>query len=178
MIKLKARFWEKILLFMMMIRYILLKSLLKTSKPISSVEISKSSTILATPLEPDVFENILKEPIIKLSQTPPPPLPISSLVSIETTIPPLLKSVSKPKSLSQNTLPFQILIFTDSIMNPISRASSITDTPPEASTFEFDTEGNWTPNVLENTSNVDSVVNIGVNALEPPSTSIPHVSPC
>ncbi|CAI9269757.1 unnamed protein product [Lactuca saligna] len=99
MIKLKARFWEKILLFMMMIRYILLKSLLKTSKPISSVEISKSSTILATPLEPDVFENILKEPIINLSQTPPPPPPILTSVLIESTIPPLLKSISEKKNL-------------------------------------------------------------------------------
>lgn len=135
-------FCGKALLSMKIIRPLLLKSLFMIFEPISSIAVPNIYTPLSTPPVSDVFENILKEPIIKLSQTPPPPLPISSLVSIETTIPPLLKSVSKPKSLSQNTLPFQILIFTDSIMNPISRASSITDTPPEASTFEFDTEGN------------------------------------
>lgn len=51
------------------------------------------------------------------------------------------------------------------------------DTPPEAYTFQSDKEENITSNIHENTSNLDSNVNIGVTTSEPPSAFVPLVSP-
>lgn len=48
--------------------------------------------------------------------------------------------------------------------------------PPEVSNFESNLEENRTSGIHENTSNMDSNVNIGVSMLEPTYTSVPHVS--
>lgn len=73
----------------------------KTSKPITSTIVPNNLTPLSTPPEFDVFENILNESIINLSHTPPPPPPISTSFPIESTIAPLVISVSEPTYLSQ-----------------------------------------------------------------------------
>ncbi|CAH1433602.1 unnamed protein product [Lactuca virosa] len=91
----------------------------KTFEPIASNEILKVSTPLSTPPESDVNENILKEPIINLSQTPTPPLLISTSVPIESSIPRIPKLVLEPTSTVQTTLPFQYPIFTNSTTTPI-----------------------------------------------------------
>lgn len=91
-------FCGKALLSMKIIRPLLLKSLFMIFEPISSIAVPNIYTPLSTPPVSDVFENILKEPIIKLSQTPPPPLPISTFVPIKSSIQPLLKSLSEPTS--------------------------------------------------------------------------------
>lgn len=70
----------------------------KTSESIAAVATLKDSTLLSTPPKFDVFENILNEPIINLSQTQPPPLPISTFVPIKSSIQPLPKSLSEPTS--------------------------------------------------------------------------------
>ncbi|CAI9293583.1 unnamed protein product [Lactuca saligna] len=59
----------------------------------------------------------------------------------------------------------------------MTQATPATYTPPEVSTFESDKDENRTPDILENTYNVDLNVNIGVTILEPTSTYVPFVSP-
>ncbi|CAI9301846.1 unnamed protein product [Lactuca saligna] len=121
---------------------------LKTSELITTITTLKVSTLPAssdqTPHESDGYENISNEAIINFSQIQSPPL---------------LKFIYEP----QITLPFQILIFTNSIMNPsISQATLTTDTPPQVSIFELDKEYNRTSGIPENTSNMESNYNIGV----------------
>ncbi|CAI9285851.1 unnamed protein product [Lactuca saligna] len=136
------------------------------SEPSTVETSSKVSTpqSLSIPLELDIFKNIINEPFLNISQTPPPPI-FPTSTSLMTTsiliscIPPLPKISLVNTSQPHISIPLLTPIFIKSIMNPMTTS---TTTPPEGRTFKSYKEENRSSNITGNTYDMESNDNIGV----------------